>query len=376
MKKQNQRPKRPKQRPYEPDKYYAVQVIPGLEKQAEEEIKAKIEDASVVSVIPSGERNTTIVIALKGGSMRPEQLSLVEDLFRIVVDIPKVEMGVDGLAQIEKEIFQSDLWNEAFLEWRLLHHVRARNRIVYRIVSRADASNLFSRHSLKRHVEKMMDKFEKPKWSASDEESEVEVWLQHTKQRLLAMLRLSDQTMRHRTYKAQHLPASLRPTVAAAMVMYGDPKPSDRFIDPMCGAGTLPIERALWGPARMVAGGDIDPEALFCCKENSTGIKHPPDWVHWDARALPFPDYSIDRVAANLPFGEKHGEVENLPWIYTRVVAEVGRVLRPGGIAVFLTSEKKILLNAVGRRGPLYLMEFLDINLLGRKAYMIKLIRK
>ena len=46
----------------------------------------------------------------------------------------------------------------------------------------------------------------------------VPMWLTIDGQRAICGLRLSDATMRHRTYKMEHLPASLRPTIAAAMV--------------------------------------------------------------------------------------------------------------------------------------------------------------
>ena len=49
--------------------------------------------------------------------------------------------------------------------------------------------------------------------------------------------------MRHRTYKQEHLPASLRPTVAAAMVRLAELRPGQVVLDPMCGAGTILAEQ-------------------------------------------------------------------------------------------------------------------------------------
>ncbi len=357
-------------------KRYAVQVIPGLEDLARKEIEGALEAVSGVDVLPAGERNSTVVFSSDSTPPRPDKLRLAEDLFRVIVEVRPVKDGPDGLLQIEESLDQPEIWNDALAEWRYLHHARKKSTVGYRIVSRADSSASFSRHSLGRHAEKALKRFAKPKWLPAEDQAEVEVWLQLTKGRFVAMLRLSDQTMRHRTYKEYHLPGSLRPTLAAALVTLTDPKPFDRFLDPMCGVGTIPLERSLWGPARMIAGADINPEAMFYCSQNSGQVDDPPAWILGDASSLPFPDYSIDRVATNLPFGEKSGDPKEIPSLYRRVVSEVGRVLRPGGIAVFLTSKKHILLKAIGDKGPLYRIGSIKVRILGRSANVVRVIKK
>src|SRR5438309_590971 len=102
-----------------------------------------------------------------------------------------------------------------------------------------------------------------------EENAAVEIWLTIHGAMAVCGLRLSDRTMRHRRYKVEHLPASLRPTVAAAMVRLADLKPGQTVLDPMCGAGTLLAEALLYAKARRthdgepwalhLLGGDIDP---------------------------------------------------------------------------------------------------------------------
>src|SRR5438094_843688 len=72
-----------------------------------------------------------------------------------------------------------------------------------------------------------------------------EFWLSIDGATAVCGLRLSDKTMRHRTYKGEHLPASLRPTVAAAMVRLAEVRPGQAVLDPTCGAGTLLAEQLL-----------------------------------------------------------------------------------------------------------------------------------
>src|SRR5919201_960264 len=73
-------------------------------------------------------------------------------------------------------------------------------------------------------------------WRAAEENAAVEVWLTIDGATAVCGLRLSDRTMRHRKYKREHLPASLRPTLAAAMVRLAGGPPAHLVAHPMCGA--------------------------------------------------------------------------------------------------------------------------------------------
>ena len=64
-----------------------------------------------------------------------------------------------------------------------------------------------------------------------------------------------------------------------------------------------------------------------------------PDIRQWDARKLPLDDASIDKVACNLPFGKQLRASENPAKLYPPVLAELERVVRPGGRIVLLSSE-------------------------------------
>ncbi len=82
-------------------------------------------------------------------------------------------------------------------------------------------------------------------WQPADENAAIEVWLTINGATAVCGLRLSDRTMRHRTYKVEHFRASLRPTMAAAIAWLGDLKPKQVVVDPMCGAGTILAEAVL-----------------------------------------------------------------------------------------------------------------------------------
>src|SRR5262249_39951081 len=148
-------------------------------------------------------------------------------------------------------------------------------------------------------------------------------------------LRLSDRTMRHRSYKLEHLPASLRPTLAAAMVRLAGAGPNHVVLDPMCGAGTILAEqfelarqprlvpRHVWGGAR-------DAAALRAATPNLRPLGQA-FLARWDATRLPLADQSVDRIISNPPFGKQLGRPEDIGPLYRQALREYDRVLRPGG---------------------------------------------
>ncbi len=52
-------------------------------------------------------------------------------------------------------------------------------------------------------------------------------------------------SLHKRGYRVYSHTASLKPTIASAMLQIGDWKPTRSLIDPMCGGATIPIEAAL-----------------------------------------------------------------------------------------------------------------------------------
>jgi len=157
-------------------------------------------------------------------------------------------------------------------------------------------------------------------------------------------VRLSDRTMRHRTYKLEHVAASLRPTVAAAMVRLAGIGPGMTVLDPFCGAGTILAEaldvaekRSKAGAVRVI-GGDIDPNAVFVTSQNLENVGRA-DLARWDATALPLESASVDRIVSNPPFGKQLSSIDKIGALYEAAAEEWDRVLRPGGRAVLLAME-------------------------------------
>ncbi len=182
-------------------------------------------------------------------------------------------------------------------------------------------------------------------------------------------LRLSDQSLRQRAYKVAHLPAALRPSVAAAMVLLSAPDGDDIVLDPMCGTGTILIERALWGPYKQLLGGDISREAVGVALAN-IGSKYKPIQIQqWDAIELTMiPSHSVDAVICNLPFGKQIGSPAENKQLYQRFLTEMARVLKPQSRLVLLSADFPLLNRLLRESDTFKILETVPFILLGVKA--------
>jgi 23S rRNA G2445 N2-methylase RlmL len=149
-------------------------------------------------------------------------------------------------------------------------------------------------------------------------------------------VRLGERPLHRRAYKRAHVPGSLKPPVAAAMLALAEVDPGMRLLDPCCGAGTILIEAAQVGA--VARGGDRDPEAVVAARTNISAAGVSANVQEWDARALPLGDGAFERVVTNLPWGREVQVDAALATFYRRVCAEMRRVLAPGGRIAVLTS--------------------------------------
>lgn len=230
-------------------------------------------------------------------------------------------------------------------------HPKPKGKPTYRLVTQMAGTHGYRRHDAGKMLAEGLAGVFPASWKPAQENAAVEVWLTIAGTQAVCGLRLSDRTMRHRPYKREHLPASLRPTVAAAMVRLAGIAPENVVLDPMCGVGTILAEAAELARQRrgsrvVLWGGDIARPALAAAAVNLKPF-HPDFLVHWDARRLPLPAASVDRVISNPPFGRQLGEPHEIATLYRLVVAECDRVLKPGGRAAFLVGDPEPLLAAV-----------------------------
>jgi tRNA (guanine6-N2)-methyltransferase len=313
--------------------YYAM-TIPGIETVAFSEIRERIAGAALVKFARG-----IVIFGSEAGPKDLLDLRTTEDVFVRLAHITDLGRGPDALRVLHSATLHSDLAG-ALAIWR-----RARPGApprTWRVVSQKEGTHAFRRMDAGQAVVDALHKALPKGMRQVEDDADVEFWLWLHGSEALIGLRLSDATMRHRTYKHAHLRASLRPTVAAAMAWLSQPHPTDAILDPMCGAGTLVIERARLALLARAVGGDIDPAAVALAEQNARAAAIHANWHTWDARNLPVDDASITALLCNLPFGKQIGSLTTNVALYGALAREFRRVVAPAGRLVTLTSDDRL----------------------------------
>jgi ubiquinone/menaquinone biosynthesis C-methylase UbiE len=121
---------------------------------------------------------------------------------------------------------------------------------------------------------------------------------------------------------------ALRPI---AQFMRGRDQRRARLLDVACGTGRFLRDVRLAYPALQLTGLDLSASYLDEARRHLGNLR-PVGWLAANAEAIPLPDASQDIVTTIFLFHELPGEVRR------RVAAEMARVLRPGGLLVFIDS--------------------------------------
>ena len=174
------------------------------------------------------------------------------------------------------------------------------------------------------------------------------------KDEFVLMINTSGPGLHDRGYRVKDVPAPIKETMAAAMVMISRYRGKEDFCDPFCGSGTIPIEAALiarniapglnrtfsaekWGEANSslwqeareeararefhgdyhIVGSDIDPAAIRIAQENAqrAGVA---DLVRFEvADAMQFNRKTeAGIIVTNPPYGERIMEKQEAETLY------------------------------------------------------------
>jgi predicted RNA methylase len=147
------------------------------------------------------------------------------------------------------------------------------------------------------------------------------------------------------------IPASIHPTVGAALCFLGEIHPDDVVCDPCCGAGTILVERLSIGPARQILGMDPSAAAIEASSNNLARYDDARLLSRADMANLPLARKSVNLLIANLPFGIRLGRREKNLALYSRFLAEASRVLAGGGRLVAYTHDRQAFRKASAKTG-------------------------
>jgi 23S rRNA G2445 N2-methylase RlmL len=349
--------------------HYYAHTMPGCEEIAWLEIRKRFSTAKFVEYLFVKDQNGIVRWSDSVGTSELLTLRTTEDLFVQATPTAKLSRDWRDLRQIEQLFRESEMLRDAV---NLCSGQR--KPLTYRVISRKSGNHQYRRKDFEEACIKGLESRRQRNWKLVDDNADVEIWANIIGSTLLCGVRLSDRTMRHRPYQVVSRPASLRPSVAAAMVWLTEPSPHDHFVDPMCGGGTILAERMLAAPYQMVRGGDISVESVRAATENLRTIQQPFQVEQWNACALPLASDSIHKAATNLPFGKQIGSPDEIRRLYPCFFQELARVLQPGGVATILSSEYELVKNTIRQLPALRIVTGYSIAVLGQwgRLYIIQ----
>jgi 23S rRNA G2445 N2-methylase RlmL len=320
-------------------------VHPGLEELASDEIVRDL----------GGEVKRTaggiVVFRVANIDERVLRLRTTEDVFLLAWGTDQLTYRAEDLDKIQRWTAREANWDQLL---RLHHAIRPKpkGKPTYRLITQMTGEHGYLRRDARKALARGLEGKLPASWRPAEENAAVEVWLTIDGATAVCGLRLSDRTMRHRTYKLEHRPASLRPTLAAALVRLGGARPGEVVLDPMCGAGTLLAEQLVAaekfrGVGVRAWGGDIDFAAVRAASANLKRLGGGALLACWDVTRLPLAGETVNVILCNPPFGKQLSSPGEVGQLYRRMVGEMDRVLVPAGKVVLIVSDVRALRDAV-----------------------------
>lgn len=350
--------------------------MPGVEKIAWLEIKDKLFGVQFNEFLFAEGQNGIVRFAFEGTTAELLTLRTTEDVFVEAFSHSKMSRDWIDLRKIADDVATTAVFEQALKVHKKLYP-KQHGDITYRVISRMYGKHQYRRKDLADAVVKGMER-RFPKWRLVDDHAQVEIWVNLLGSQLLCGIRLSDRTMRHRFGKKEEMPAALRPSMAAAMVYLSQPQDDDVFLDPMCGSGTILMERRLASPYQQMLAGDIGQEQVTVAQKNLLQQKKKPPAastvLQADGQQLPLANASVNKVVTNLPFGKQIGSPALIAHLYPKVFKEIERVLTSNGRAIVLSSEFDLVKTAVRQCPGLNIVTGYSVATLGQwgRIYIIE----
>lgn len=154
------------------------------------------------------------------------------------------------------------------------------------------------------------------------------------------------------SYRAESIPASMDPSVAAAVLRLAQDYlgVNARVIDPCCGSGTFLIERGLLSPCKSLTGVDIAHHAIDAARRNTalSGV----DAKYTVNDILRFVCHRpYDELICNLPFGNRVGTHSSCESLYKGLLNRLPELVKKGGVAILYTMEFTLLKKLITQCG-------------------------
>ncbi|MGB9594730.1 MAG: methyltransferase [Candidatus Poribacteria bacterium] len=342
-------------------KYYATNIM-GLEDILWQEIQTKLHNISLIE-----KKKGRISFTYAGDPKELLNIRSAENIYVYVGIISGLTRSRNSLGEIFKQVSSYNLEIPLKIH-KDLHGGKGKKRPTFRVVSTMIGRHNFRRIDAQTAVESALTK--KYDWKLAIENPTIEFRLDLEEDKAIIGIRLTDERIRRRKYKISHIPGSLNPSVAYSMVFLSEPNSSDIFIDPLCGAGTIAIERAYFGRCDMIIAGDIQQNSIESAKDNIESNRKNINLIQWDVNFLPIRDHSINKVVCNLPFGKQTGSQTENKGLYVSFFKEIRRIMRSQGKCVLLVIDSNLVDSIISNYKNIKLNNRISIDLSGIRAYI------
>ena len=165
-----------------------------------------------------------------------------------------------------------------------------------------------------------------------------------------------------REWRKYLVSTSLEPSLAYLMCFLSGISNDDVFLDPMCGSGTIVIERVFAGYYKRIIGSDIDRKAIESAKNNLDLARKKVEIYQWDATDLPLKKDSVTKVVVNMPYGRRVGSHQSNLKLYPLFLKKLDKIVSKGGKIVILTQEKKLLNHLVKKMKKFLIERKITVN--------------
>lgn len=176
------------------------------------------------------------------------------------------------------------------------------------------------------------------------------------------LIRLTPRPLSARTWRVCNLPGGLNASLAVVMNELARPKLNERYLNAMCGSGTLVIEQALGSSCKALVALDIRQEALDCARENISAARLSAiELIQADATTYQ-PDEAFDVITADLPWGDAIGSHKGNQQLYPAFLDNMARGSSAKARLVVLTHEIKLFEKLLSQDKNWRLMQSLKVS--------------
>lgn len=204
--------------------------------------------------------------------------------------------------------------------------------------------------------------------AVDNEAGDLLIRIRRTRKHWDVMIRLTPRPLATRDWRICDMEGALNGPVAYVMSRLTRQRPDDVVVNPMCGSGTLMIERMQVAPASAIYGLDLNDTALTCAARNIQALGQPAGFIHLiraDVGNMPFEDGTTNVFLADLPFGQLVGSSKQNEILYPSLLNEAARVATPDAIFVLITHQVRLMESTITNNADWHAQHVRKVSLRG-----------